>query len=195
MNFLKNVLLMSALSFVITSNAFAKTILITTDNFDWKTTKQTQKVSVTKAPVNKVIVTKAPVNKVYVTKAPVNKVIVTKAPVNKVILTKAPVNKVIVTKAPENKVPYITAAENKVPETDYQEAQLEPTIAPLFTPFKYEEKIDSPDLSDLDIDSQDFKNYRVSNFEVPTSVPVPAAVWLLGSALIGFVSFSKRRKN
>jgi hypothetical protein len=37
-------------------------------------------------------------------------------------------------------------------------------------------------------------NYRAYGVDKPSSVPVPGAAWLLGSALIGFVSFSKRRK-
>jgi len=37
-------------------------------------------------------------------------------------------------------------------------------------------------------------NYRAYGIENPTTVPVPGAVWLFGTALIGFVSLSKTRK-
>jgi hypothetical protein len=40
------------------------------------------------------------------------------------------------------------------------------------------------------LDSKVMSNY---NLEV-TTVPLPAAVWLFGSALVGFISFSARRK-
>lgn len=37
-------------------------------------------------------------------------------------------------------------------------------------------------------------NYRAYGDDTPSAVPVPAAVWLLGSVLFGFAAFSKRRK-
>jgi hypothetical protein len=37
-------------------------------------------------------------------------------------------------------------------------------------------------------------NVSVTEVNVPPAVPVPAAVWLFGTALIGLVGFSKRRK-
>ena len=33
-----------------------------------------------------------------------------------------------------------------------------------------------------------------ADFTPPSAVPVPAAVWLFGTALIGFVGMSRRRK-
>ena len=208
MKLIKNMVLISALSFVLASNAFAITVSIFKDNFDWKNIKQTQmgavkkapvnKVSAIKAPVNKVSSIKAPVNKVSSIKAPLNKVSALKAPVNKVSAIKAPVNKFFANKAPYYKVPYIQAPENKEPE------------------------IDSPDLGNLDNDSQDINNFsafsvgafnqhenddnkhdnyvdnNIENLyyhyqEQPSSVPVPAALPLMASALVAFV-ISRRNK-
>jgi hypothetical protein len=43
-----------------------------------------------------------------------------------------------------------------------------------------------------EFDGQNFDIYRISHISV---VPVPAAVWLFGTALIGLIGFGKRRKS
>ncbi|MCU7887858.1 MAG: VPLPA-CTERM sorting domain-containing protein [Candidatus Thiodiazotropha sp. (ex Lucinoma aequizonata)] len=43
------------------------------------------------------------------------------------------------------------------------------------------------------LDASDPKVYSDYSFKIQ-AVPLPAAAWLFGSALIGFVSFSRRRK-
>jgi hypothetical protein len=49
----------------------------------------------------------------------------------------------------------------------------------------------------LKIDSSNADNgaYLIDNLQTPSTVPVPAAVWLFGSALTGLLGFGKRKKS
>jgi hypothetical protein len=212
MKFMKNLVLMSALSFLITSNVLAKTTLVTTNHFAWTPITKTQKAAVKKSVAKKAAVKKAAVKKIVMKKSALKKAGVKKVAVNKAAESKAPENK-----TPENKALNINFQDTKpVPAVtavltafEVQEAthtqDLDDSHEAKWTPLAAKEEIDSPNLdgSDvlkwtaldvkLDVDTEPLSKNRAYFVDEPSSVPVPAAAWLLGSALIGFVSFSKRR--
>jgi hypothetical protein len=201
MEYMKKLVLFSALSFAIASSAFAKTVPTTMINYDGTSIMQSKKVAVKKVAVKKVS-----------KKAP------KKAAVKKVAVKNNAVNKVA-----ENKAPLSKAPENQTPITEDQDTKPTPSATPIepkkeidsqtpgdsdlakWTPPETKEEVNSPKMDDsdllkwtaldveLDIETQPLSNYRAYFVDEPSSVPVPAAAWLLGSALIGFVSFSKRR--
>jgi hypothetical protein len=221
MKFIKNLVLLLALSFAIASNAFANTVSTPKNSYvqtfseqSWKNAQNAgtsknvskKKAAKKKGSKKKGSKKKGSLNNVPVNNSPVNNTPVNNTPVNNTPVNNTPVNNTPVNNTPVNNTPVNNTPENNLPEIDDQVTELVSTETPIFTPFEATEEVDSPDLGDsdllkwtaldvkLDIDSQDMNNFRAFSFNEPSSVPVPAAAWLLGSALIGFVSFNKRRK-
>jgi hypothetical protein len=192
MKFLKNMVLMLALSFVIAANAFANSVSVSTNHLDRILYKQTKEVDVKKVAKKKATKKKVAKKKVAKNKVAENKVAENTAPVSDNQEAK------LVTSTTPVLTPVETKEETNIPD-------LEDSDLAKWTPFETKEEVNDPVLDDsdlikwtaldveLDIDTQPFSNFRAFSFDEPSSVPVPAAAWLLGSALIGFVSFSKRR--
>ena len=201
MKFIKNLVLMLTLSLAIASNAFANSVSVSTNHLDKILYKQTKKVAVKKVAKKKIAKKKVAKNK-----AAENKVAEKKAPENKVAENKAPENKAPETDYQEAKlVPSVTPVLTPLEAIEeFDGSDLGDSDLPKWTPFETKDESVSPDsylitwasLEDfeLDIDNQDFMSSKAYYVDEPSSVPVPAAAWLLGSALVGFVSYSKRRK-